>query len=94
MFDFFTDGSLSTFDPIAIGGSPYPGIYPGGLGISDVTGALGIPIDWGMVDAINQDLYFNATYASDSYGFLNGLSDLMNSVGVPSPYLGSYGGWF
>lgn len=79
---FFNDPSLSTFDPIAIGGSPYAGVYPGGLGISDVAGALGIPIDWQLVDAINQDLYFSATYAPDAYGFIDGLNALMGSVGI------------
>jgi hypothetical protein len=85
MFDYYySDASLSTFGGDWIGGSPYAGIYPGGLGISDVAGALGIPIDWQQVDAINQDLYYSATYAPNAYGFIDGLSALMNSVGVPS----------
>jgi hypothetical protein len=62
----FADPNPDTFY-FPIGGSPVGGYYPGALGISDVTGALGIPIDWYGVDAYNQGAYFNATYASSVY---------------------------
>jgi len=76
----FADPNASPFEPISIDGSPVGGVYNAGLGIPEVAGYFGLPIDWAAVDAINQGMYFDATYANSVYGpgsYISNTQDLV-----------------
>jgi hypothetical protein len=82
----FADPNASPFDVISIDGSPVGGVYSNGLGIPEVAGYFGLPIDWAAVDTINQSTYFSATYVDSVYGpgsYLDSYMSMVQWAGSP-----------